>query len=231
MTYVFEVSEAEYPNNVVGTPTTGGSMIAGTYYYRVSAINPNGTETFAGPQSNAVTIAVEDGKVGLTWNAVYGCTYKVYRRTSLQTWTDGAAHYLGTASQPAYTDSAASASAGAPMWHQSDALVSMPESSSAELGRIPIINAKEVVQALGSKSKEQRVTILESGTASTAINHKNQLLWAAQVGVPVKLVITAFGQTIVSDYYFIEDVSSLIAAGTGGTDDVWLTIDVTFVED
>jgi microcystin-dependent protein len=79
---------------------TGGTLPAGTYQYRVSAINASG-ETLASPEAaTAATIVGTTGSVAVSWAAVTGATgYKVYGRTTagellmatlgtVTTWTD-----------------------------------------------------------------------------------------------------------------------------------------------
>ena len=70
------------PPTVTATPaTTGGTLAAGTYAYRVSALNGVG-ETLAATQVTATTTGTT-GSVTLTWAPVDGATgYKIYGRTS-----------------------------------------------------------------------------------------------------------------------------------------------------
>lgn len=69
------------PTNLAATPSgTGGTIPAGTYYYRVTAVGPTG-ETVG---SNEVTVVLSGAtsSVALTWAAVPGATaYKIYRGT------------------------------------------------------------------------------------------------------------------------------------------------------
>ena len=80
---------APAPGNVRGTLAAGGTIPAGTYTYRVSAVVPltgGGTwETYAG-YANATTIAAADVTAGnqtinVAWDAVpiTGVTYRLYR--------------------------------------------------------------------------------------------------------------------------------------------------------
>ncbi|HSN30235.1 MAG TPA: hypothetical protein VLT45_28300, partial [Kofleriaceae bacterium] len=80
---------APAPGNVRGTLATGGTNIAGTYTYRVSAVVPltgGGTwETYAG-YANATTIAASDVMAGtqtinVAWDAlpITGVTYRLFR--------------------------------------------------------------------------------------------------------------------------------------------------------
>ena len=92
------VSKLATPANgaaVCGTVASGG-LNAGTYYYRVSAINNNG-ETLALAEFNSGACGAGAGlnKVTVTWDAVSGATgYKVYGRAN------GAELYMATVSAP-----------------------------------------------------------------------------------------------------------------------------------
>ncbi|HVX12329.1 MAG TPA: DUF4214 domain-containing protein [Pirellulales bacterium] len=58
--------------------TTGGTLAAGTYYYVLTAVGPNGETAASGEVSITVTGATSS--VTLNWNSVAGATgYKIYR--------------------------------------------------------------------------------------------------------------------------------------------------------
>lgn len=85
-------------NAAFSTATTGGTLAAGTYYYRVSAINSMG-ETLASTETSIATTG-STSTVTVNWGAVSGATgYKVYGRSTgaellmatvgnVTTWTD-----------------------------------------------------------------------------------------------------------------------------------------------
>ena len=97
------------PLNVAASNiTTGGSLVAGDYSYRVTAFNANG-ETLA---SVAAAVTVPSGTatnmVALSWDAVTGATgYKIYGRTA------GAELLIGTATDVAFTDTGSVTPTGA----------------------------------------------------------------------------------------------------------------------
>lgn len=66
------------------TATTGGTLVAGTYSYRVSALDSVGGETTASePRAQAVPVGTSTNKVTINWGAVTGATgYRVYGRTA-----------------------------------------------------------------------------------------------------------------------------------------------------
>lgn len=77
--------------------TTGGTLPAGTYSYRVTATIPGG-ETVPGPAASATTTGAT-GSVALTWPAVANATgYRVYGRTA------GAEQLLAAVAVAAWTD-------------------------------------------------------------------------------------------------------------------------------
>lgn len=68
-------------NAAFTTSTTGGSLAAGTYYYRVSALDKHG-ETLASTETSQVTTGATS-TVTVNWGAVTGATgYKVYGRST-----------------------------------------------------------------------------------------------------------------------------------------------------
>lgn len=72
------------PTNLAATPSgAGGTIPAGTYYYRVTAVGATG-ETIA---SNEVTVTLSGAtsSVALAWTALAGATaYRIYRGTALE---------------------------------------------------------------------------------------------------------------------------------------------------
>lgn len=69
-------------NAAFSTSTTGGTLAAGTYYYRVSALDGNGGETLASAETSQVTTG-STSTVTVNWGAVTGATgYKVYGRST-----------------------------------------------------------------------------------------------------------------------------------------------------
>jgi len=89
-------------NTAFSTSTTGGTLAAGTYYYRVSALNANG-ETLASTETSQVTTGTTS-TVTVNWGAVAGATsYKVYGRSTgaellMATVTGGALTFTDTGS-------------------------------------------------------------------------------------------------------------------------------------
>ena len=95
------------PGTITPTPaTTGGTLAAGTYYYKVTALNAQG-ETLASPEANATTTG-STGSVALAWAAVTGATsYKVYRGSSA-----GGENVYYTTVTNSYTDTGSAGVAG-----------------------------------------------------------------------------------------------------------------------
>lgn len=63
-----------------GTPsTTGGNLLAGTYYAKVVAVDGYGAESVAGTESAAVTVTGRTGSITWDWAAVAGALkYEIY---------------------------------------------------------------------------------------------------------------------------------------------------------
>jgi hypothetical protein len=86
---------------------TGGLLTAGTYYYKITAIDVNG-ETGASSEVSA-TITTSTGVIGLGWAPVAGAsTYRIYRGTSA-----GAESLYYTSSTNAFQDDGNPANTGA----------------------------------------------------------------------------------------------------------------------
>ena len=93
-----------------GTPTgsaTGGTLAAGTYFYRVTALNATG-ETTGSPEISVTTTGTT-GSVSLTWASVAGATkYRVYRGTA----AGGESVYWGGITSASFLDTNAASTAG-----------------------------------------------------------------------------------------------------------------------
>lgn len=96
--------------NAPSTATTGGTLAAATYYYKVSAITPNG-ETAGSNEVSQITTGTTS-TVTLTWNAVSGATgYRIYRGTAAGTENV----YYSVGAVTTYTDTGAASTAGSPL--------------------------------------------------------------------------------------------------------------------
>lgn len=95
--------------NAPSTSTTGGSLPAATYYYKVTAINEGG-ETIGSNERSQLTTG-STSTVTLTWAAVPGAlSYRVYRGTA--TGLENVYYALGNVTT--YVDTGAAATAGTP---------------------------------------------------------------------------------------------------------------------
>jgi hypothetical protein len=88
--------------------TTGGTLPAGTYNYRIAANNLNG-ETLAGPEAASnVTTTGTTSSIAISWTAVPGATsYEIYGRTA------GAELFIAELTATTYTDTGSVTPAGA----------------------------------------------------------------------------------------------------------------------
>jgi hypothetical protein len=88
---------------------TGGTLAAGTYYYKITALNSGG-ETIGSNEQSAVTVGTTS-RVTLTWSKVHGASsYRVYRGTS----SNGQNVYYAPGNVLTYQDTGAVATAGSP---------------------------------------------------------------------------------------------------------------------
>lgn len=97
-----------------GTPGVGeGNVAAGTYYYRVSALDETG-ETRCGTESAAVIVGTPNNQVSLTWTAVPDASsYKVFRTTTAGSY--GANSLILNVATNSHLDVAASPTTGQPL--------------------------------------------------------------------------------------------------------------------
>jgi hypothetical protein len=91
------------------TPTTGGSLALGTYYYVVTSLPASGGET-QGSAEASVTLTGTNQTVGLAWTAdANAATYRIYRGTA----SAGESVYY-TSSTNSFTDTGAAGTTGTP---------------------------------------------------------------------------------------------------------------------
>lgn len=95
------------PGTVTPTgSTTGGTLAAATYYYKVTALNAVGETT--GSTEASVTTTGSTSSVALAWAAVTGATsYRIYRGTAA-----GSENVYYTSATNAFTDTGATGTAG-----------------------------------------------------------------------------------------------------------------------
>lgn len=104
------------PNIVSVTAGTGGSMAAGTYYYVITAIDPDGLESLQSPEKSVTVVANGKATIDFTYVGYQpsgSVSIKIYRSTVSGTYTTPS--YIATAtSANTYVDTSASPSAGQP---------------------------------------------------------------------------------------------------------------------
>ncbi|HEX4774984.1 MAG TPA: hypothetical protein VH234_05715 [Candidatus Saccharimonadales bacterium] len=94
----------------VGAATAGGSLTAGTYFYKISAIDGSGGETLPSTEVSGTT---SGGNLTLpiSWNAVQGViSYRIYRGTS-----SGAENVFYTSNTNSFSDTGAASTGGGPV--------------------------------------------------------------------------------------------------------------------
>jgi hypothetical protein len=108
--YGLKLVQVNAPTGVgTSTSTSGGTLAAGTYYYRVSAVDVSGLETAAAAEVSQVTTG-STSTVTISWNPMFGAVnYKVYGRTT------GAELLIGslTAGTTSFTDDGSVTPSGA----------------------------------------------------------------------------------------------------------------------
>ena len=91
------------------TSTTGGTLAAATYYYKVTTLDAIGGETVASPEASITTTGATS-TVTLTWTAIQGASsYRIYRGTAA-----GAENVYYTNTAASFTDTGAANTGGSP---------------------------------------------------------------------------------------------------------------------
>jgi hypothetical protein len=108
------VAPSAGPAEIAGADAGPGPLEPGTWYYRVSALDPRGAES---PASGELTVRVarEGGaKIFLTWTAVEGASgYRVYRNPDPASARSGTERRIAQTLVPALVDAVAAPDAGA----------------------------------------------------------------------------------------------------------------------
>lgn len=103
--------------NTPSTATTGGTLAAGTYYYRVAALDARG-QTVASNEVSVTTTGATS-TVTVTWGAVTGATgYRIYRGTAAGSQTV----YYTVGAVTTFTDTNATPTNGQPQFTNSTGL-------------------------------------------------------------------------------------------------------------
>lgn len=94
--------------NAPSTSTTGGTLAAATYYYKVSALNAQG-ETLPSNEQSQITTGTTSSNT-INWTAVTGATsYRIYRGTSTGAQN---VYYTSAAGTTSFLDTGAAATSG-----------------------------------------------------------------------------------------------------------------------
>jgi hypothetical protein len=99
------------PGSITGTGSgSGGTLAAGSYYYKVTAIDALGGESAASVESSVVTTTGSTSSVALTAGAVSGAVgYRFYRGTAM-----GAENTYYSSATITFTDTGAAGTSGTP---------------------------------------------------------------------------------------------------------------------
>lgn len=102
------VSQLSVPTSTSATATSSGSLAAGTYYYKITALNSNG-ETTGSNEVSAVVDGAVTTAVYVSWSSVTGASsYRIYRATS----TNNQNIYFEDADGSPYIDTGTTSVAG-----------------------------------------------------------------------------------------------------------------------
>ena len=97
--------------SATSTSTTGGTLAAGTYFYKVTALNAAGETVGSNEQSQVTTGTTST--VTVSWGAVTGATsYRVYRGTATN--AENVFYAVAGGATVTFTDTGAASTAGTP---------------------------------------------------------------------------------------------------------------------
>lgn len=95
------VSGLQRPVAIGSTPTTGGTLAAGVYYYFVASVDSLGGQSGFNNASYVNTISGSNNAITLNWNAApFAVSYKIYRSSE----NSGPWYYIGSTSLTSFTD-------------------------------------------------------------------------------------------------------------------------------
>lgn len=127
--------------NAPSTATTGGTLAAATYYYKITALNAAG-ETIASNEVSQVTTGTTS-TVTLTWAAISGATgYRVYRGTAAG--LENA--YYAPGNVTTFTDTGAASTAGSPPASNSATTAKINKYTGSAWANIIALPASQVIR-------------------------------------------------------------------------------------
>ena len=110
MAYTFQGTKGLYPGPYPAPLVTSGSLAAGTYYYRITAISSAAVGAIEDYGGAEMVTPISSGYQHMTWAPVTGAgSYRVYRGT----YTGGETVYFSTNSA-SYTDTGGAGTSGSP---------------------------------------------------------------------------------------------------------------------
>jgi len=102
------VSQLSAPTNPSATATTEGTLTAGTYYYKITALNNNG-ETTASSEVSATVDGTTTNAIKISWDKITGASsYRIYRGTT----SGGQNVYFEDSDDPPFLDTGEAGTTG-----------------------------------------------------------------------------------------------------------------------
>jgi autotransporter-associated beta strand protein len=188
------------PTGPTATPAAGGSLGAGTYYYEITALLPDGIETLPSTEVNAVLVGGVNKSVSLTWAGIgTAIGYKVYRTTVSGNYSLPSGGFLGTAPTNSYSDTGATAlTAGSP-----------PTTVQIALNALSSIGANGV--SVTGTTVYTGISAVQTLTLTNAESPKNQLT----LGVPS--ASNGGNLAAVTTYFYVVTATGPTGATNGET--------------
>jgi hypothetical protein len=193
------------PTGLTATAPSGGSLVAGTYNYEITATTGNG-ETTVSPSVSITTTST--GSVTLTWTAVAGATgYNVYGRTTFLK--------MASVAGTTFTDNGSISPSGA-IPGSNTATIPGPATFTAAAGSTGTLVAGTYfykVEAIAPTGANFSTLSAPASITFTSGTHSSVLSWSA---VPGATGYNVYGSTSSGGTYYIANSSPI--AGLTFTD-------------
>lgn len=202
-----------WASGIVTATIAVGTLPAGTYYYKVTALGPIG-ETLGSNEVSVTTVGATSSVI-LTWAPAIGATgYKVYRGTT----AGGESVYYTQGAVTTFTDTGATGTAGTPPSSNTTALsppaANTPTTATTggTLAAAAYYYEVTAVNAIGETLPSAEKTITTTGSTSA-----NTITWSAVTGATGYRIYRGTATGAENVYYTVGAVTNFTDTGATST--------------